>query len=651
MTRLKRVFIANRGEIARRVATAAQQYGIGAVSISEEAEPPGFLDGIGLELIKVAEESAALFLDGERMIQLAKDAGCDAIHPGFGFLSENAGFAEAVTAAGLTWIGPSHQAIAAMASKAKARELAAAAGVPCVPGIENIEADAAGATAATDFAETFGFPVLIKAALGGGGKGMRVVREMAELKGSLERAGSEALNSFGDASLIVERFLENPRHVEVQILGDQTGQVFAIGDRDCSIQRRHQKIIEEAPAPFIHPETRRKMQDAAIQLAKKVGYTSAGTVEYLLDGADESEEQSFYFLEMNTRLQVEHPVSEEVYGIDLVQQQFRVAEGLPLVNISSEPTGHSIEARIYAEDPADDFLPAPGAVRGFIPYSGPGVRWELGLDPIDDITGKFDPMIAKLVVRAVTRPAAIAQLQTALQQTIMCGPANNMSLLAEICSHPDFSERIQGTGFIAEHLPSLLASIKDKQQRLAPLALEIYEQQKAPRYANPLQMASRNHFAANPRWVKAVQTRQYIHPHDQSRNFEAGKVETQDGGRFVSGLWLRSNSIKAKMYSILLDGQLFSFESKDQLANFAGGQSSAEIFAPVPGKVIKLFCGKDQSIEEGQTVCVLESMKMEFEVKAQRAGQIADVFCQEGDQVDADFCLIALRDDSDGAAT
>lgn len=651
MTKIHKVFIANRGEIARRIAVAAQHYKIAAACLVQEGPVPGYLQGLGLDTIAVADESPSLYLNSEQMIRYAQDSGCDALHPGFGFLSENAQFAAAVQEAGLTWIGPGHKAIAELASKARSREIAEKADVPCVPGLEIPAAesavDANSIAAATDFTRTHGFPVLIKAALGGGGKGMRVVRAGDELSEAMKRASSEALNSFGDASLIVERFLENPRHVEVQILADSHGGVQAIGDRDCSIQRRHQKVIEEAPAPFIHSKVRAEMHRAACDLAAQVGYTSAGTVEYLLDGSDASEDQKFYFLEMNTRLQVEHPVSEEVFGIDLVQEQFRIAENKKLrADLAKNAYCHSIEARLYAEDPEQDFMPAPGAIHGFWPATGDSIRWELGLDPIDEVSGRFDPMIAKLVVKAPTRKMAIAELKKACEETLVSGPANNLGLIAAICEHPEFALRIQGTGFLRDHTEVLLEGMRKAKERLTTNAQIAFDQQQTPSTNNQLIRASRSHFLSQGQPIVFTVDHTYESQKTSARYYQAGFFHSNQNGQSYKGKWLHAVSDRKEFFTYLLDGQSFHFEKLGGLSAFATSGSSDEVTAPVPGKLIQILCAVGDEVEEGTTVCILESMKMEFEVKAPRKGMISEILVTSQQQVDADDCLINFEKDS-----
>ena len=437
---IKRIFIANRGEIARRIAQTAKKLGIETVALTDKSVPPAYLADVVTKFVHVKEETTQVYLNPDLMIQYAKTSGADAIHPGFGFLSENAGFAEAVVKAGITWVGPRPGAIDAMASKATARNHAEKAKVPCLPGLNGLDLSHGESKALQEleqFASKAGFPLLIKAAYGGGGKGMRIVNKKEELAENARRAAAEAISSFGNGSLIVEKYLPAPRHVEVQVMADKHGNVCIFGDRDCSLQRRHQKILEEAPAPNIPADVRAAMHSAAQGLAGAVGYDNAGTVEFLLDETNR-DHVSFYFLEMNTRLQVEHTVTEEVFNVDLVEWQIRVARGeeLPLEFKTLKPRGHSIEVRIYAEDPGTNFFPAPGPVRAFVPSFGRGVRWEIGMDTVDEISTRFDPMISKLVCTAGDRPQAMELVAQTLERTLFAGPSRRISDFERLISRP-----------------------------------------------------------------------------------------------------------------------------------------------------------------------------------------------------------------------
>jgi acetyl-CoA carboxylase, biotin carboxylase subunit len=411
-----KVLVANRGEIALRVIRACRELGVASVAVYSEADAraPHVREADEAVLLGPAPSSES-YLKGDVIIDVARRVGAEAIHPGYGFLSEREWFARAVRDAGLSFVGPPPEAIAAMGSKTAARELAIAAGTPVVPGTTTALRDA---EEAAEVAERFGYPVLLKAAAGGGGKGMRVVHRREELAGALGAAQREARNAFGDDAVYVEKYIVGPRHVEIQVLGDQHGTMLHLGERECSVQRRHQKMIEEAPSVAVSPELRSRMGAAAVAAARAAGYTNAGTCEFLLDA-----EGSFYFLEMNTRIQVEHPVTELVTGIDLVQWQLRIAAGerLPFTQESITPRGWALECRITSEDPANGFLPSTGRVQYLHVPAGPGVRWDGGIETGSEITLHYDPMLAKLIVWAPDRGQAIARMHRALLELTIEG--------------------------------------------------------------------------------------------------------------------------------------------------------------------------------------------------------------------------------------
>jgi acetyl-CoA carboxylase biotin carboxylase subunit len=411
-----KVLVANRGEIALRVIRACRELGVGSVAVYSEADAraPHVREADEAVLLGPAPSSES-YLKGDRIIDAARRVGAQAIHPGYGFLSEREWFARAVRDAGLTFIGPSAEAIAAMGSKTAARELAIAAGTPVVPGTTSALRDA---DEAAQVADRFGYPVLLKAAAGGGGKGMRVVHRREELAGALASAQREARNAFGDDAVYVEKYIVGPRHVEIQVLGDHHGTMLHLGERECSIQRRHQKMIEEAPSVAVTPELRARMGEAALAAARAAGYTNAGTCEFLLDASG-----AFYFLEMNTRIQVEHPVTELVMGVDLVQWQLRIAAGerLPFTQSALAPHGWAIECRITSEDPANGFLPSTGRVQYLHLPTGPGVRWDGGIETGSEVTLHYDPMLAKLIVWAPDRAQAIARMHRALLELTIDG--------------------------------------------------------------------------------------------------------------------------------------------------------------------------------------------------------------------------------------
>ncbi|MCK6554609.1 acetyl-CoA carboxylase biotin carboxylase subunit [Candidatus Binatia bacterium] len=449
MPAIRRVLIANRGEIAVRIMRACRELGIATIAVYSEADAHA-------PHVLCADDAVCVgpppghesYLNIPRIVAAAQGTDADAVHPGYGFLAENAAFAAAVEAAGLTFIGPSPRAIAAMGDKTLARQTVAAAGVPVVPANEDPPRDAEQLAAA---AATLGYPLLIKAAAGGGGKGMRIVRAGADLAQSFSAAAREALGAFGDDRLFLERYVERPRHVEVQVLADNHGSVVHLGERECSIQRRHQKIVEETPSPAVDPALRRRMTDAALAAARSVGYRNAGTVEFLLDA-----DGSFYFLEMNTRLQVEHPITELVTGLDLVHAQIRVAGGEPLWVQQDDirPRGHAIECRVYAEDPAHGFLPSPGTIRYLREPFGPGIRVDSGIAAGFAVPLYYDPLLAKISVWGEDREAARRRMLGALGDCVILGCMTCIPFLIDILEHPAFARGETHTHFIEDHIPA-----------------------------------------------------------------------------------------------------------------------------------------------------------------------------------------------------
>lgn len=431
----RKILVANRGEIALRVMRACRELGIPTVAVYSAADRDAPHVRFADEAVEIGDSAPReSYLNIPNVIQAAKATGAEAIHPGYGFLSENADFAEAVTAAGLTFIGPPASAIRAMGDKAESKRTMKAAGVPTVPGAENL----AGEAEFLEAAERIGYPVLVKAAAGGGGKGMRVVRSAREMPEALEAARRESQNAFGDDRLLLEKYIENAHHIEIQVFGDKHGHLVHLFERECSVQRRHQKIIEESPSPLLTPELRERMGAAAVAAARAVGYFNAGTVEFIFDPRS----ASFYFLEMNTRLQVEHPVTEAVTGLDLAQWQIRVAAGEPFPYRQTDLTqrGHAIECRLYAEDPASGFLPSTGRVLQFIEPRGPGIRVDSGIVTGSDVTRFYDPLLAKIIVHAEDRPAAIRRMRAALRETVLHGVSSNLDFLQALLARPEFAE-------------------------------------------------------------------------------------------------------------------------------------------------------------------------------------------------------------------
>jgi acetyl-CoA carboxylase biotin carboxylase subunit len=481
---IKKVLIANRGEIATRVIRACRELSIATVAVYSEADRESLHVLMADEAYPVGPPAPAeSYLAIDKLVGVAKAAGADAVHPGYGFLAENARFAEACAAAGLTFIGPPASAIRAMGDKTSARRIARDMKVPMVPGtVDPVSGDAE----ARRVAGEIGYPVMIKAAMGGGGKGMRLVRSGAELDGALRMARSEATTAFGDGSVYLERYVEEPRHIEVQVLADAHGNVIHLGERECSIQRRHQKLIEECPSPFVTADMRAHMGEAACRVAKAAGYVNAGTIEFLVD-----RERNFYFLEMNTRLQVEHPVTEMVTGVDLVKAQIRVAEGHPLDIRQADVTwrGSAIECRINAEDPFAGWMPSPGRITGLRPASGPWTRDDTGAYEGATIPRYYDTLISKLIVWGEDRAAAIARMSRALHEYKVTGVRTTIPVLARIIDHEAFREGRLSTQLLERILPQLTPAA-GRYESLAIIAAVLAEQQRLKDATGPQRVAA-----------------------------------------------------------------------------------------------------------------------------------------------------------------
>jgi acetyl-CoA carboxylase, biotin carboxylase subunit len=467
----KKVLIANRGEIAVRVIRACRDMGISPVTIYSDVDRAALQVLLADEAYCLGPASATeSYLNIEKVISAARKCGAEAIHPGYGFLSENAGFARACGDAGLKFIGPAPAAMEKMGFKTKAREEMQRAGVPIVPGTVR------GVTAAqvTDVARAIGYPVMLKAAAGGGGKGMRLVQRQEDLQSALATASSEAQRAFGDGEVYIEKAVLNPRHIEIQVLADEHGNVVSLGERDCSIQRRHQKVVEESPSSIVNEEMRRRMGEAAVRVAKAVGYTNAGTIEFLVD-----EERNFYFLEMNTRLQVEHPVTESVTGFDLVQLQMQIAAGqkLPFHPEDIAWRGHAIECRIYAEDTDNNFLPSPGTISRLTVPEGPGIRHDSGIYEGWTVPLDYDPLLAKLIVSGSNREQAISRLSRALHEYFVGGIKTNLPLFRTIVNDPDFQAGKVDTGYLRRLLTSVHRDSSPETERVAAIAAGLFESQ------------------------------------------------------------------------------------------------------------------------------------------------------------------------------
>ncbi len=483
---IKKLLVANRGEIALRVMRSAKEMGISTVAVYSEADRNAPFVRFADEAVCIGPAPSKLsYLVVDRIVQVCKDLHVDAVHPGYGFLSENGDFCTALEKAGVVFIGPTPHAMKVMGDKLAAKEAVKDHGVPLVPGTEGA---VSGLEEAMAVAKTITFPILIKAAAGGGGKGMRIVEQESELKEGLERAISEAQNAFGDGSVFIEKYVAGPRHIEVQVMADTHGNTCYLFERECSVQRRHQKVVEEAPSAVLTPELRKRMGEAAVAVAKSVDYRGAGTVEFLLD-----EKGNFYFMEMNTRLQVEHPVTEMITGLDLVKLQIRVAEGekLPFEQKDLKINGHAIEIRVYAEDPANNFLPDIGTLTTYRPPQGPGVRVDDGFEEGMTIPIHYDPMIAKLITHGADREEAISRMERAIDDYAISGVETTLTFCRFTMGHPSFRSGSYDTHFVRDHFkPELLEGVDAEEAKAAALvAAHLLQERSAPAMLRPAGLA------------------------------------------------------------------------------------------------------------------------------------------------------------------
>ncbi|MFD3474324.1 acetyl/propionyl/methylcrotonyl-CoA carboxylase subunit alpha [Streptomyces sp. NPDC058695] len=611
------VLVANRGEIACRVFRTCAELGIRTVAVYSDADENALHARVADAAVRLPGASPAeTYLRGDLIVKAALAAGADAVHPGYGFLSENAGFARAVADAGLTWIGPPPEAIEAMASKTRAKELM---------GIEPLKA-------VTDE----DLPVLVKAAAGGGGRGMRVVRELAELDAQLAAAGAEALSAFGDGEVFVEPYIEGGRHVEVQVMADAHGTVWALGTRDCSLQRRHQKVIEEAPAPGLTPELEASLREMAVRAARATGYRGAGTVEFLVaDG-------KAHFLEMNTRLQVEHPVTEAVFGVDLVALQLRVAEGEPLGEEAPVARGHSVEARLYAEDPAAGWAPQTGTLhRLSVPEA---VRLDTGFTDGDPIGVHYDAMLAKVVAHAPTRAEALRKLAGALERAVVHGPVTNRELLVRSLRHPEFTAGGTDTGFYDRHLAALTAPDPDP---YAPLAAALADAHGRSRFGGWRNVASQpqvKHYRTEPDGTEHEV--RYRHTRDGL---------AADGARVVRAtpalVVLEVDGVVRK-FDVAVHGERVyvngaALTALPRLPEPVARQEPGSLLAPMPGTVVRLAEGLAEgvTVAAGQPLIWLEAMKMEHRITAPASGRLTALHAAPGRQVEVGALLAVVQED------
>jgi geranyl-CoA carboxylase alpha subunit len=622
-----KILIANRGEIAVRIIRTAHDLGYGTVAVASEADRDAPHVEMADEAVVIGPpEVARSYLDIEAVIAAARRTGAGAVHPGYGFLAENADFAEAAAAAGLVFIGPSAEAIRLMGNKRLAKLRMEEAGVPCVPGYSGgaQDDDALGAAAAA-----IGYPLMVKAAAGGGGRGMRLVEAAAELADALAGARSEAENAFA------------PRHVEIQVFADGDGNTVHLGERDCSIQRRHQKIVEEAPSPAVNDKLRAAMGKAAVEAAQAIGYLGAGTVEFLLDA-----EGQFYFLEMNTRLQVEHPVTELVTGQDLVAWQLRIAAGepLPLVQDEIALTGHAIEARLYAEDPAADFLPQTGPVLRWRPAVAPGLRIDAGIAEGGEVQAFYDPMLAKVIAHGRTREEARRRLRRGLAETAILGVQTNKRFLIDVLGHPAFAEGAATTAFIPEHFPpSALADDGPSTDLLALAAALVYERSAVGedwRSTTPAEaeLHLRHGDAKSVVHVRPTGGRGYdVGLAGKGQVASVRILASGDGHcRFeAGGLAARAGyAVDGEMLYLDLDGHQLSLAEEPSYAEARReAMGDGQLLAPMAGRIVAVRAASGAQVAKGDILVVLEAMKMEHEIRAGIDGTVAEVRVSEGDQV------------------
>ena len=667
-----KILIANRGEIAVRVARTCRRLGIRTVGVYSEADAGAMHVAVCDEAYLIGPPPAhASYLRADRIIETAKRSGAQAVHPGYGFLSENADFAQACVDAGLTYIGPPPGAIRAMGSKSAAKDLMTEAGVPLVPGYHGTGQDM-GMLAAE--ARRIGFPVLIKASAGGGVKGMSVARAPEQLAEAVAAAKREAASSFGDDRILLEKYLLRPRHIEMQVFADTHGNAIHLFERDCSVQRRHQKVFEEAPAPGMAAARRRQMGSAALAAARAVGYANAGTVEFIAD-----ESGNFFFMEMNTRLQVEHPVTEMITGLDLVEWQLRVAAGepLPLTQEQVAINGHAIEARIYAEDPAREFLPAPGRITHLrMPHPSAHVRIDTGVREGDEIGAHYDPMIAKLICWDVDRSCALRRMRLALSQCQVVGPATNVSFLAAVAAHRAFAGThgdpgLLDTGLIERYRAELLPEPEPASDQILAVAVlseltRIEEEARDAARASPdpwspwnlrdgWRLNEDNHhtFAFEDAGKSVSVTAHYrrdgfmlelpgaLIAARAERTTDGGLVAELDDNRLLANVVRRGREL-----TVFLAGSSHTLELQE-FERVQDEEVGTGLTAPMPGSVIEVLVSAGEQVDKGHALMIIEAMKMEHTIRAPARGRVAEVRFARGDQVQEGDQLIAFETETE----
>ncbi|XP_011944186.1 PREDICTED: methylcrotonoyl-CoA carboxylase subunit alpha, mitochondrial isoform X7 [Cercocebus atys] len=669
---ITKVLIANRGEIACRVMRTARKLGVQSVAVYSEADRNSMHVDMADEAYSIGPApSQQSYLSMEKIIQVAKTSAAQAIHPGYGFLSENMEFAELCKQEGIIFIGPPPSAIRDMGIKSTSKSIMAAAGVPVVEGYHGEDQSD---QCLKEHAGRIGYPVMIKAVQGGGGKGMRIVRSEQEFQEQLESARREAKKCFNDDAVLIEKFVDTPRHVEVQVFGDHHGNAVYLFERDCSVQRRHQKIIEEAPAPGIKPEVRKKLGEAAVRAAKAVNYVGAGTVEFIMDS-----KHNFYFMEMNTRLQVEHPVTEMITGTDLVEWQLRIAAGekIPLSQEEITLQGHAFEARIYAEDPSNNFMPGAGPlVHLSTPRADPSTRIETGVRQGDEVSVHYDPMIAKLVVWAADRQAALTKLRYSLRQYNIVGLHTNIDFLLNLSGHPEFEAGNVHTDFIPQHHKELLLSRKAAaKESLCQAALGLILKEKAMTDAFTLQahdqfspFSSSSGRELNISYTRNMTLKDGLnnvaiavtYNHDGSYSMQIEDKTFQVLGNLYSEedctyLKCSVNGVASKAKLIILENTIYLFSKEGSieidipvpkyLSSVSSEGSQGGPLAPMTGTIEKVFVKAGDKVKAGDSLMVMIAMKMEHTIKAPKDGTIKKVFYREGAQANRHTPLVEFEEE------
>ncbi len=654
----RKILIANRGEIACRISRTARAMGIGTVAVYSEADRDSLAVAQADEAVAIGPAAPQLsYLVIDNIVAALREAGADAVHPGFGFLAENAAFAEAVAAAGATFIGPPPTAIAAMGDKLAAKRLAAAAGVTILPGYPDAIDSA---DAAIGHAGAIGYPVMLKAAAGGGGKGMRVAHDEAALRAGFESARNEARSSFADERVFLEKYIDEPRHIEIQVAADAHGGVIHLGERECSIQRRHQKVIEEAPSPFLDESMRVAMGDQAVALARAVGYRSVGTVEFIVDA-----DRNFYFLEMNTRLQVEHPVTELITGLDLVELMIRVAAGEPLALTQADVRLHgwAIEARIYAEDPSRGFLPSIGRLTRYCPPApANGVRVDTGVDEGDEVTLHYDPMLAKLVTHGSDRAAAIATMRTALDGFLVRGIDHNIGFLATVVGHPRFAEGRLSTHFIDDAFPAgYLPPVPDGEARARLIAVAALVHHSDARRAAPAAEVA----AAQVALVVSLGSTAYgvrLTPLPTGARVHLGGTALEVTSHWRPGAALFEGAVDGqpqivqverhgsgyclRHHGYVVDALVLPAHIAPLMAMMpvkAPPDRSRLLLSPMPGLLVAVLVAAGQAVKAGEELAVVEAMKMENVLRATRDGTVETVHVAPGDSLTVDQPILEFQ--------